>query len=393
MSTRVDLFLAITGRLAAKCSRAASFFGVRIKYLAGEPLTHQERKILKSKGNPAIRMNDLFLVTNKELAYISENWPDRVKFCRVRDYHPSEWWQDPDRMVDTRPAMIRESWSSARSLALMSDRLDGGESHTPTLAEAREWDTGATDQELIEAYGIVVDDDQEDTIISRNQSEREDIVEELNEFGYYQGEDSFTDTEYPVLESQARFRVHGSNEDLDDLFGEEPRDDRGVNEARLEKTRQWRASHMEEMFQENPQLAIPSGSFFTEYFGPDHRFSVPLVTCPYTNKVLVGMFVTRRDFFEERDNLLEKLTSDYIPQPINRKFKAPDVQRMGLRRSYRGWETKAPPGPLALEWSANPHLNPPAPEKPALKKNQRWVAVAHKIVDGRIESYITRPRS
>lgn len=354
MHPRERLFLEVANRLARKANRAAAFWGVRAAYLGGttpySALSAQDQAILRTKGNPAIRMNDLFLVRPSELPTIRKRYPELARFCREIDYPQDMWWSDPSVATEARPSSLRENWSSARSLALM----------------------GEQDEE----------DDEVDEISARNQREREEIIA-LIENQRARGEDLWTETEYPVLESQASFSARGSNDDLDDLFNEEPKDPRSEAIA-FDKIRQWAPDRYESFFNENGLNAVaPSGDFFSdedERFGEHHRFCVPLVTDEITNKPIRGGFVTRAMFFEERDRLLENMDSDYETLPVSRRFrhaKQDEILTKGFRRDYRGWNEKAAAGPLILPSKVCP-ANPAAPERPALKRGQRHVVIAHR---------------
>ncbi len=369
----------VTAALSAKAGRAASFAGVasllesgviRLPRLDGQPqkltngqrmATPKEIRILRSKGNAAIRMNDLFLCSINEQRMIRAKWPHLERWTRTIDYPKTLWWSDSDQPVQARTAGVRENWNAARSLALMASRLDG-----TTKEEER--------NEFLEA-----EDGDDTAVVTRNQREREEMIALMEEGRVTSGEDYWTDTEYPVLESQASFAARGSNDDLDELFGEEPKDQRGVAINRLEKSRQWRGSSVEEYFNETRGI-MPSGDAFAELFGEDHPFAEPLETDAITNKPTKGQFVEAADFFEARDRLLlSGLQSDYTASDMStdlRPLKAQEIAERGFRKSYRGWEL---PGPGAMDTTvlttARPHLNPAAPTRPHLKKGQKWVVV------------------
>lgn len=432
MHPRERLFLAVAHRLQRKAARAAAYWGVRSAYLAGDTpfsaLSDQDQAILKTKGNPAIRMNDLFKVSSAEMRIIQKRYPTRTRpdgreipglcrWAREIDYPKDMWWSDSTTATESRPPVLRENWNAARSLALAGEALDLDE---PDLMHESE------EEGILAHPSDYSEEDVEAAIRSRNQREREEIINLLESQRSDRGNDYWTETEYPVLESQASFSARGSNDDLDDLFGEEPRDDRGVNAARLEKLRQWQADRFEDFYESHgtepfiddkgrihevvtgsilesreilrhpdpnligPQIpevrviggrVAPSGDFFGEdekFEG--HRFSTPLET-DERGKPVRGGFVTRAMFFEERDRLLERLDSDYMcPAPKSVPFyKAGRLPKGVALANARGKKLAPPPLDLSVLRTAKPtHLNPAAPERPALKKGQRHVVIAHR---------------
>lgn len=372
---RQRLFLSTAARLARKADRAAAYWGVRSAYLAGtrplSTLSSEDQAILKTRGNPAIRMNDLFKATSREIKLIHLHHPTLSRWAREIDYPNDMWWSDPSMMQEAKPAQLRESWNSARSLAMAAEAADEDDA----------------------------EDEIDEFVMTRNQSEREEIIA-LMEAMRARGEDNWTDTEYPVRESQAYFSARGSNDNLDEMFGEEPKDPR-TDVPAFDKLRQWAPDRFESFFNSHGTMedidknghiheivtttllkrVVPSGDFFS---GDDdqkfdgHWFTVPMVTDEFTGKVKRGGFVDRAMFFAERDRLTSWMGDDYFPLPVSKKFahaKREEIVAKGLRRDYRGWNDKAPPGPMDLQ--PVQRTAQPAPDRPRLRKGQRHVIVCH----------------
>ena len=374
MNGRERLFLSVASQLDRKAKLAAAFWGVRAAYLSGSApfsaLSLKAKKALRTKGNPAIRMNDLFKARPSELPIIKAKYPHLARFAREIDYPHDMWWSDSSVPVEAKPSTIRENWSSARSLALKAEAIDLGQ-----------------------------DDEGDDSIVARNQEEREELIA-LIENQRATGEDQWNETyeigdlhherpwrcrfknPYPVLESEASFSARGSNDDLDEIFGEEPKDPRSES-LPWEKLRQWTADKFESYFLENGMKAmVPSGDFFIsdDEKWAGHMFSVPLVTEEFTGRPIRGGFVTRARFFEERDRLMKGLDTDYCEMPVSRKFRhktGPEIHAMGYVRDYRGWSEKQAPGNMELP-PKTVVTNPAAPEKPRLKRGQKHVVISHR---------------
>lgn len=375
--------------LQRKADRALQFWGVRSALLSEEikvpphpdfiqyvkPLrkgqryaTPAEISILRAKGNAAIRMNDLFRVTNREFSWLLSVAPSNVtRWCRTLDYPADMWWSDPDRPVDARPSSIKENWNSARSLTLAGS-TDHEQTQIEEIAEEMRADEeSAADPTEHDNAGLDPQsgedgDSATEGVVARNQGEREELAEEidLDRPGSVFGEDYWTDTEYPVLESQASFMSRGSNDDLDDLYGEEPRDERDQVLMRLIKGRGWRASRIEEAFQEASCKGFsPAGHFMPsnalpELFGDEQ----PAPQFNEEGKLVRGFFINRSEFFAQRDARLEALTWEYDPKPTKRRS----------------------PGPLDLDLirkadAAFRASLPGAPIKPRLQRGQKWVGV------------------
>lgn len=330
----------VSKALSLKAARAAAYPAVRAAYLGGEfrfaskvgptllqpgqrLITAEETAILRTKGNPAIKMNDLCRLSRADFEHVAQNAPQYLTWVRAIDYSDSQWWSDVTRPVDSKPAAIYESWNSSRTLALMGERIEAED------AAQSEQDWAAA---ILEFCGGVPEDDGTDEIQVAGGGEMQDLVEEvlLDRPAIFQGEDYYVDTEYPVLESQASFMARGSNEDLDDLFGEEPRDDRGVQAAQIERTRAWRASAQEEAFQESSVFryskcghSLPSGiEPVNELLGQE----TPAPKFDDSGKLKEGFFLSRGEFFAQRDeNHSALFTPEYgyrrpkveAPKPIN----------------------------------------------------------------------------
>jgi hypothetical protein len=313
-------------------------------------VTAHERKVLATKGNAAIKMNDLFRLTREEFLYVQANAPQHIKrWVRMVDYDPDLWWA-PDH-VEAQAPSLRENWNAARSLALMGEHLD-------QTAEAE------TENDIEDALPSEHTDDDVDCIRPRDALGREDSAEVTDtvRLPIMTGEDNWTDTEYPVLESQASFMARGSNDDLDELFGEEPRDTREQMEMRITKARGWRASKVEEAYQESsvksrhPCAHVRPSNSLPEIFGdqPSPKFNE-------SGKLTAGFFISRSEFFAQRDMMLENMDSEYNPKPSKRRS----------------------PGPMDLELirhlDAGPTAaNPAAPDRPYLKKGQKHLIVRHR---------------
>jgi hypothetical protein len=340
----------ISRTLALKASRAAAYPAVRAAYLAGEfrfaclngptllakgqrLITSEETDILRTKGNPAIRMNDLCRLTRADFEHVAKHAPQYLTWCRAIDYSDSQWWSDVTRPVDSKPAGIYESWNSSRTLALMGERIEAED------AAQSEQDWAAA---ILEFCGGVPEDDGTDEIQVAGGSEMQDIIEEvlLDRPAIMQGEDYYTHTDYPVLESQASFMARGSNEDLDDLFGEEPRDERGVQASQIERTRAWRASAQEEAFQESSVFryskcghSLPSGiEQVDELLGKE----TPAPKFGDDGKLKEGFFLGRSEFFAQRDtNHATLFTPEYgYRRPKVEAPAAVNWKRIGRKTSF-----------------------------------------------------------
>ncbi len=377
--TRKASLKASAANLQRRADRALRFWGVRSALLSEEiklpphpdfiqyvrPLakgqryaTPDEIAILRMKGNPAIRMNDLFRVTNREFSWLLSVAPSRItRWCRTLDYPHDMWWSDTDRPVDSRPASIKENWNSARSLALVATQHE--ETSEPQATEQSDDSVEEVDDSSDLQTGD--DDSASDGIVTRNQSEREELAEEveLDRPTVVFGEDYWTDTEYPVLESQASFMSRGSNDDLDDLYGEEPRDTRDQTLMRIIKGRGWRASRVEEAFQEGGIRAYHPAAHFLPSNACEELFgNQPAPVFDESGKLKQGFFISRSEYFAQRDMMLQAMDEEYNPKP-------------GKRRS---------PGKLDLDVirAADARFRaslPKAPAKPKLQKDQRWVGV------------------
>jgi rubrerythrin len=308
----------VSKTLSLKAANAAAYPAVKAAYLAGEfrfacingptvlakgqrLITKEETAILRTKGNPAIKMNDLVRLTRADFEHVAQHAPQYLTWCRAIDYSDSQWWSDVSRPVEAKRPSVYESWNSSRTLALMGERIEAED------AAQSEQDWAAA---ILEFCGGVPEDELEttDEIQVSGGSEMQDLIEEvlLDRPAIMQGEDYYTHTEYPVLESQASFMAHGSNEDLDDLFGEEPRDDRGVQAAQIERTRAWRASAQEEAFQESSVFryskcghSLPSGiDPVNEMLGEE----TPAPKFDDSGKLKEGFFLGRSEFFAQRDH-------------------------------------------------------------------------------------------
>jgi hypothetical protein len=371
---RKDALKASAASLQRRADRALQFWGVRSALLSDEikmpphpdfiqyvkPLakgqryaTPNEIAVLRMKGNPAIRMNDLFRVTGREFTWLLTVAPSRItRWCRTLDYPKDMWWSDPDRPLDSRPSSIKENWNSARSLAIAGATDHETQEHHEGSDEAAS-EAGQANCEMQEAGA---DDSATEGIATRNQGEREDLAEEieLNRPTAVFGEDCWTDTEYPVLESQASFMKRGSNDDLDDLYGEEPKDPRAETDStisRIQKGRGWRASRIEEAFQEggirtyHPAAHFMPSNACEELFGDQ-----PAPELDEEGELKQGFFITRSEFFAQRDMMMEGIDSDYELSPAKlHGLKIGEIMAKGGTRDYRGWHLKASPGKLDLK--------------------------------------------
>jgi hypothetical protein len=363
---------ASAANLQRKADRALRFWGVRSALLSEaiklpphpdfiqyvRPLakgqryaTPDEIAVLRMAGNPAIRMNDLFRVTNAEFRWLLGVAPSRItRWCRTLDYDPSMWWSDPDRPIDSRPVSIKENWNAARSLALTGERAD----------EAPNNDV--SEDEELSSPEEHSDDDIGDVVVARNQGEREDLAEEveLDRPNIVFGDDYWTDTQYPVLESQASFGARGSNDDLDDLYGEEPRDTRDATLMRIIKARGWRASRTEEQFQEagirayHPTAHFLPSNACEELFGEQ-----PAPVFNDAGKLKQGFFISRSEFFAQRDMMLQNMDDEYKPKPSKRR--SPGALDLDLIRKADDKHRQS---------------LPVAAPKPRLTRGQRWLKCA-----------------
>lgn len=338
--------------LSLKASRAAAYPAVRAAYLAGEfkfaskvgptllqtgqrLITAEETAILRTKGNPAIKMNDLCRLSRADFEHVQKNAPQYITWCRAIDYSDSQWWSDVTRPVDSKPAGIYESWNSSRTLALMGERIEAEDN----AQSEQDWAAA-----ILEFCGGVPEDELEttDEIQVNGGSEMQDLIEKvlLDRPAIMQGEDYYTHTEYPVLESQASFMARGSNEDLDDLFGEEPRDERGVQAAQIERTRAWRASAQEEAFQESSVFryskcghSLPSGiEPVNELLGQE----TPAPKFDDSGKLREGFFLGRSEFFAQRDeNHATLFTPEYgFRRPKVEAPAAVNWKKIGRKASF-----------------------------------------------------------
>lgn len=317
-------------KLTAKAARAAAYPAVRAAYLAGEfrypaangktvlkkgqrLITKEERKILLTRGNPAIKMKDLCRLTRADYELVMAKAPQHGRWCRCFDYSRNEWWSDCSRPVEAKRASIYESWNSARTLALMSDRADEEEEEEAEAHWAEAWSS------FLGEEGEAPDEESSvtDEVIVRDGAEMQDLLEEvlLDRPNVLQGEDYWTDTEYPVLESQASFMPRGSNDDLDDIFGEEPRDERGCMAAHIERTRGWRASSQEEAFAESSchkyhpcARSLPSGiEPVDEHMGKE----TPPPKYSEEGKLVSGFFMGRSEYFAQKEENMRMFDSQY----------------------------------------------------------------------------------
>lgn len=366
--------------------------------------TPNELAILRTKGNPAVKLNELFRIYPPELAWLTRNHPELLPLCRQQRYADDEWWRDPRRIDDAKPKFLSENWGQARSLALATSTVE-----TTDHAESQEdQELGSEEQKSDEELPGAVDTDQSaeddatEGVAARNQDEREDLIAEIESLRSVQGED-WGDPEYPVLEAQARFSVRGSNDDLDDLFGEEPKDPRTFVEnnirlqtwsangmmGRMENARQGARQKFEKRkidFKRDAEGRIIDWTYDTEG---------ELIPWQSANKDLVpnsalpegcrgqdlpeveeidrqgrprkrpAFFVTRQEFFASLDE------QEHHREAINRLKK---------RKRTPGREPLRHEHPLFQErlLASRFHVNPSAPEKPRLKKGQKHLIVAHK---------------
>ena len=98
----------IAKTLSAKAARASAYAGVRAAYLGGEfrfasltgpttlakgqrLITAEETAILRTKGNPAIKMNDLCRLSRADFEHVQAKAPDYITWCRAIDYADSQW--------------------------------------------------------------------------------------------------------------------------------------------------------------------------------------------------------------------------------------------------------------------------------------------------------------
>lgn len=238
-------------------------------------LTGPEVKLLRARGSVSIKMNDLFRVSYAEEAWLKANHPNLLRYVRTKRYPEDQWIED--RPSVEKPAQIRAIWMHARPL-----------------------DEDIEEQEEAEEQGDA------------------DTTEEVERLrpGMVRGENLWTDTEYPVLEADMLFMVRTSRDDLDDLFGEEPKDPRAEDESSLITARRmWRASPQEEAMQESTAFSrrfdaavLPSGPAVEELFGETPE--------PGQEG---GFFISRAEYFAQRDQNTSALFSpEYERKPMKK---------------------------------------------------------------------------
>lgn len=246
---KLSRLLSIAGEIAKKVQRSRKYAGTVGAWLAGnirhqhptaKPLlrgerwsTPEERAILQTRGNAAVKMNDFLRITTAEADWIKANRPALLSFTRTRRYDENEYWQDPQA---SRPKkrLGRERWSTTPSSALTPEfARPCGWSQLWVVAAPLPADDMADEDEDALALAIDEDADQDtndaDDGILEGTLETEDESLALNAGNF--GEDEFSgevnlDGEplRSVIESDYRFRTRRSSADLDALFGEEPKD-------------------------------------------------------------------------------------------------------------------------------------------------------------------------
>jgi hypothetical protein len=144
----------VSKTLSLKAANAAAYPAVKAAYLAGEfrfacltgpttlgqgqrLITKEETAILRTKGNPAIKMNDLVRLTRADFEHVAQHAPQYLTWCRAIDYSDSQWWSDCSRPVEAKRPSVYESWNSSRTLALMGERIEAEDAAQSSVAASQ----------------------------------------------------------------------------------------------------------------------------------------------------------------------------------------------------------------------------------------------------------------
>lgn len=267
-STRLSQIISEVKPIAKRVRTSEKQWAARIEYLGSgkrfQDLPNETQQILRSK---ATNRTKLPIVSPTEHRFLVHNCPNVARFTRTAG---SDGWVDTEPMQYSRPAHVREIWVGARSLGCLASESDiEGLSHSQLEQEDA--------AELTDLQTILYADTAGFRQWVRNQLKsvpkrwRLAYWHKLN--AQYPHHVMITDPdtgEYrPIRNGDIISIAHGSNEDLDAIFLEEPADDRSEADASIrELTRdQIRANNeLENKFLEDPDYEVPP-----RYLPEDYR--------------------------------------------------------------------------------------------------------------------------
>lgn len=251
----------------------------RFNHIAGEAV--RCKRLLDKRGS--IRRNELPKVTFEEHKHLTATNPKVARFTRCFDYGPNEWIEDVNRMAPARRPVIREIWVGARSLGCVGeDDMPEGHQHsqieqedqaeltdlvtmlydnpeafdawleneiTARITESRKWGRKWVNNHIIRQHmkRLVLED-------CPRHSKTGEVVKCMIT-------DDDTGDLRPVRVGDTLTVAHGSNENLDALYMDEPNDPRADDDSLIRDLLRDRVnpnSDFEQDMLNNPDMAIPS---------------------------------------------------------------------------------------------------------------------------------------